>query len=142
MSSVSEEYESRQRAIERLLDEIIDPCSAAAGTPIGIADMGIVDKVEVGQAGQVEVRLLPTFPGCRFVAIFESIIQERLGALDWCTRVDVVFAGPEEIWDESRMSSDARNALDTKRKMMRPRVVRPLPVSGTPTTGAHTADAA
>jgi metal-sulfur cluster biosynthetic enzyme len=84
--------------------------------------MGIVDAVEIGPDG-VEVRLLPTFPGCIYTAVFAGEILQRLGALDWTDEISVELAEDECVWDETRMSSEARERL---RRLRRERIRRGL----------------
>lgn len=111
----------RQAEIERLLNEIIDPCSVGAGVPIGLVDMGVVESVEVtGDA--VEVRLLPTFPGCMYTAVFAGEIVRRLRALDWTGEIGVVLTPEQSVWDEGRMSPVARGNLQKARDERRRRV--------------------
>jgi metal-sulfur cluster biosynthetic enzyme len=109
-----------QRASEALaiVNDIVDPCSGAAGAPVGIGDMGIVEQLAV-QDGRVQVQLTPTFPGCRFTPIFESEIRSRLSDVGWCTGVEVTVSSPHVIWDESRMSEHARRLLSARRARLR-----------------------
>ena len=62
-----------------ILNEIIDPCSAARGVPIGLADMGMVRAVEVVSDDDgfgIEATLRITSPGCMLAMDFEQ--QARL----------------------------------------------------------------
>jgi metal-sulfur cluster biosynthetic enzyme len=102
--------QSRKDEVERILDEIVDPCSAASGVPIGLAEMGIVDKVVV-DGGTVFIRLIPTFPGCVYTGVFANEIKQRLHDLDWPEEVNVELAADAIVWDEERMSAGARERL-------------------------------
>lgn len=104
----------RRDEVLRVLDEIIDPCSAASATPIGLVAMGIVEQATV-HGCDVTVRLLPTFPGCIFTAVFTSEIESRLGALDWVERVEVELALDGPLWDEERMAPAVREQLRVSR---------------------------
>ena len=97
---------SRRADVLAALDGIVDPCSVAAGTPAGLAEMGIVDAVAI-DGDAVSVRLLPTFAGCLFAGLFAEQAEQRVGALPWCRRVDVELAG-DRIWTEARMSPALR----------------------------------
>lgn len=63
--------------IERLLDTIGDPCSVAQGVPMGLAEMGIVERVTVDREGHAEIRLRLTSPSCMMVGYF-TVEAERL----------------------------------------------------------------
>jgi|SRR5579862_6408619 len=104
----------RAAEVMGLLNEIVDPCSNAAGVPLGLRDMGIVQRVDV-DGGDVRVHVLPTFPGCRFVPIFELEIETRVASLEWVEHVTVAIAPATDVWDESRMTQTARLKLLEKR---------------------------
>jgi metal-sulfur cluster biosynthetic enzyme len=113
--------DERVAELRRLLNEIVDPCSHAATMPIGLVDMGIVQQVEF-EDGTARIGLLPTFPGCRFVPIFEEEIDRRVAAVPWVRRVVVNVAAPDEIWDESRMTEAGRVSLAQRRRARSPHV--------------------
>lgn len=115
----SVEDEFRERQVRAVLEGIIDPCSQAAGTPLSLVDMGIVEDVGV-HAGTVVVKLLPTFPACRFVPIFEGEVTKRLKELDWVEELEVRVAPPDVIWDESRLTAGARARLRRHRAVAKP----------------------
>ena len=103
--------------VEHLLDEIVDPCSAAARTPAGLAEMGIVERV-AERDGHVEVVLLPTFAGCLHVSLFAAEIERRVGELAWCRSIRVETTA-DELWTEERMSPALRARLAAKRAAAR-----------------------
>lgn len=100
----------RRSAVLAELETILDPCSIASGQPIGLAGMGMIERLDV-TGGAVSVLLLPTFPLCTFLGVFEAEIEKRLLALPWCDSVAVAFCPASEGWDESRMSHTARTKL-------------------------------
>lgn len=111
----------RRRDVQRLLDEIVDPCSVAAGASIGLVAMGIVDAVEI--IGDVaRIRLQPTFPGCLYTGVFAGEIERRLGELRWLRRADVDIVTDGPIWDEDRIAPDARRRLEEARADRRRRL--------------------
>ena len=110
--------DDRVDAVNAVLNAIVDPCSAASATPIGLVDMGIIESVRV-QGGDVRVGLLPTFAGCLFVGMFRLGIEEGVQALDWCDSVEVEIVHAPTYWDESRMSEDALGRLRVRREIMR-----------------------
>jgi metal-sulfur cluster biosynthetic enzyme len=111
----NESAADRVEEARELLNDITDPCSQAAAVPLGLIDMGIVRDVSVHDE-TVTVEILPTFPACRFVPIFELEIERRLGELQWVSEVAVRIAPPDVIWDESRLSQAARLRLAERRR--------------------------
>jgi len=105
-------------AVRRSLNSIVDPCSAALGVPSGLVDMGLVQQVDVSD-GRVVVSLLPTGPGCVFLDHFETEIEQRLGAFEWCSEVRVQIAEDDLVWDETRLSSAVRQRLAERRRAAR-----------------------
>jgi metal-sulfur cluster biosynthetic enzyme len=78
--------------IRAALDGIVDPCSVVAGAPAGIAEMGLVREVAIGEGAEgvaVRVRIGLTEPGCMMGASFVVKARERLAALPGVIRVDV-----------------------------------------------------
>jgi metal-sulfur cluster biosynthetic enzyme len=79
-------------AVRAALDEVIDPCSAAAGAAAGIAELGLVRelRIEPGEAGAVvRVVLRVTDPGCLMGGPFAASARRRLAALPGVAEVDV-----------------------------------------------------
>jgi metal-sulfur cluster biosynthetic enzyme len=101
--------------IREVLNEIVDPCSAAAHAPIGLVDMGIVADVRVSP-DQVEVDLLPTFAGCLYIAMFIDQIERRLLALD-CGQVTVNLL--TDTWTEENIAAPHRKRLADMRTRTR-----------------------
>jgi len=108
--TAAHEIEARDAAVMAELDRIVDPCSQTIGHPLGIRQMGMVERVEV-TGGSVAVTLLPTFPACVFLGFFEAEVERRLLALPWCEAVTVSFCPASEAWDESRLSPEAHAIL-------------------------------
>lgn len=107
---------TRHAEVVAALDGIVDPCSVAAGTPAGLAAMGIVEEVTI-DGDSVAITLLPTFAGCLFAGLFAQQAEERVGALPWCERVGVRLVG-DRIWTDERMSpallARRRHVLDPR----------------------------
>ena len=85
---------------------------------MGLVQMGIVQSVEI-IGGSITVRLLPTFPGCIYTAVFANEIRDRLGELAWASEIKVDIAHDGSLWDEDRMSADARTRLARARQERR-----------------------
>lgn len=110
--------EGRLQEVRHALGGIVDPCSAAAGEPLSLIEMGVVDAVEVC-GDVVRVRLLPTSPACLFTPLFEEEIERRVRQLAWCAAVEVTFAPADAIWDEERIAPAARERLERRRARLR-----------------------
>lgn len=76
-------------AIRTTLDEIKDPCSLAAGTPLGLNEMGLVKHVAVGADGAVSIALRLTSPFCHMIGFFKAEALRRVGALEGVTSVEL-----------------------------------------------------
>ena len=113
--------QDRRKEVERVLNDIVDPCSAACGVPIGLVDMGIVESIDVREEG-ISVGLLPTFPGCLFTAVFADEISRRLGEFEWSGQVRIEVAAGSTLWDEDRMLPAARERLRESREERRRRL--------------------
>lgn len=122
----------RRAEVEHLVNDIVDPCSGAAGVPIGLVDMGIVQSIAV-RGDEVSMSLLPTFGGCLYVGLFEEEIRRRLKGLEWCRSVQLVSLSGREIWTEDLMRAGARARLARSRR--RARVGLPLLPRGSGTHG-------
>jgi metal-sulfur cluster biosynthetic enzyme len=96
-----------------LLNEISDPCSVAAQTPVGLWDMGLVTHLDV-RDDAITLRLRPTFPGCLFIGHLYEQARERLAALAWCSSVELEVDS-STIWTEEDMAPRARQRLEEQR---------------------------
>jgi metal-sulfur cluster biosynthetic enzyme len=61
--------------VRESLVDIIDPCSAAHGRPMGLVEMGIIKGVEC-DGGDVTVQLCLTSPTCMMVGYLAGEIRE------------------------------------------------------------------
>jgi metal-sulfur cluster biosynthetic enzyme len=80
--------ETVEAAIRLTLNEIIDPCSAAAGCPAGLVDMGLVRQLNVSSTEtsgspefNVSVTLAITHPFCMMSTVFVNEAQTRIAEL-------------------------------------------------------------
>ena len=110
----------RDAEIRELLNGIVDPCSAAAGNPMGLVDMGLVRNLEVRDAGggrvEVSADVRVTDPNCMMGVVFTAEVRKRLDAsavvanhairlsheFDW-TPDDVTGPGVERIREVRRV---------------------------------------
>lgn len=89
------------------LDHIKDPCSLAAGTPMGLAELGLVDTIEIDDAGAVLVKLRLTSPFCHMIGFFKTETAARVGAIDGVTSVELQADNGLD-WSPSRISKAAQ----------------------------------
>jgi metal-sulfur cluster biosynthetic enzyme len=79
----------RRTAILAQLDEIKDPCSVASGAPMGLAELGLIDTIDISAGGEVSIRLRLTSPFCHMIGFFKTEVQRRVTALPGITSVSL-----------------------------------------------------
>jgi metal-sulfur cluster biosynthetic enzyme len=109
--------DARCAAVRAAINTIIDPCSVALAEPVGLVDLGLLERVAVS-GDAVEVTLIPTSPHCLFLGLFEEQVEERLSKLPWVRSVKVSLDEGETIWDKTRMAPQARERLQRRRKVL------------------------
>jgi metal-sulfur cluster biosynthetic enzyme len=117
--------------IRELLNGIVDPCSAAAGAPGGLTDMGLVRSVEVqpGPDGvTVRVALGITEPGCMMSYPFQASARERLETLPGVVNIEVTLDTTLE-WTEAELSPEYAARLADVRRAKRARLRRVMSVT-------------
>jgi len=79
--------------------------------PVDIYELGLVYAVEVGDDGAVRVEMTLTTPSCPSAQELPQMVEEAVKAVPNVTSVavEVVWDPP---WDPSRMSEDAKLALN------------------------------
>jgi len=117
------ETDPRESEIRRAINAILDPCSVAMTEPVGINDLGIVERVDV-DGSAVRVHLLLTSPHCLYVGHFQDRIEAAVGALPGVDAVEVRLSDSTDIWDEGRMSEAARMRLARRRRRPSPAYLR------------------
>ena len=70
-----------EAAVRACINEIYDPCSVAAGNPLGLIDMGLLTHLHVDEHGYVNVRLRVTFAGCMMMPLLAGSAEESIAAL-------------------------------------------------------------
>lgn len=104
-------------AVLELLNQVVDPCSVAAGLPAGLVDMGLVVDVDVTGPElerTVEVVLTITEPGCLMAVPFVERAREVLSTAEGVASVDV-SVDLHRMWTPEDMSADYQAALADKR---------------------------
>jgi metal-sulfur cluster biosynthetic enzyme len=107
--------ESQVRAA---LDEIVDPCSTAAGAPAGLEEMGLVREVEIrdGRGGaRVRVTIGLTQPLCLMGIPFLKSARERVSAMPGVGKVEVSLASGID-WTPAQMALPYQERLARVRR--------------------------
>ncbi|WP_344111395.1 metal-sulfur cluster assembly factor [Nocardioides humi] len=89
------------------LRTVHDPCSVASGRPINLVDMGMVDRVTIGDDGTVDIYLKLTSPACYLMPYLES---ESVRAVAEVPGVRSVAVHPDEglDWSPRMMAESVR----------------------------------
>jgi metal-sulfur cluster biosynthetic enzyme len=92
-------------AVYAELDKIIDPCSSASVTPMGLVEMGLVRTVEVSGSGEVDVFLRLTSPTCQMIIY---MAKETIRLVSDLPGVAAVRVHPDEglDWDPGLIAPD------------------------------------
>ncbi len=97
----------------RFLDEAVAALKTVFDPeiPCDIYELGLIYKVEMEAERMVKVEMTLTAPGCPVAGELSRSVETAIGAINGTlgVKVDVVFDPP---WDQSRMSVEARVALD------------------------------
>lgn len=101
------------------VDRVVDPCSAAMGLPIGLAELGlatvhVLDSAEAQAQAQVRVRLRLTSPCCAYGPTMAGAIEQELTALEWVRSASVEI-DHAAMWTESRIAPEAAARLAMRR---------------------------
>jgi metal-sulfur cluster biosynthetic enzyme len=103
--------------VRAALDEIVDPCSTAAGAPAGLDEMGLVREIEIGEGEQgahLRVTIGLTQPLCLMGIPFMKSARERLAAMPGVSEVDVSLASGID-WTPARLAPAYRERLERVR---------------------------
>lgn len=79
--------------------------------PVNIYELGLIYAVEINDAGAVKVEMTLTAPGCPSAQELPVQVQEAVQTVPGVTSC-VVETVWEPAWDPSRMSEEARLALN------------------------------
>jgi FeS assembly SUF system protein len=99
--------------LDRLTDDIIAALKTVYDPeiPVDIYELGLVYRIDVSDARDIAIDMTLTAPGCPVAGEMPGWVENAVGAVDGVGKVEVnmVFDPP---WDQSRMSDEARVALD------------------------------
>lgn len=102
---------------EQELDRITQGIVAALKTvydpeiPVDIYELGLIYKIDINDDREVDVEMTLTAPGCPVAGDMPAWVENAVGTVEGVglVRVQIVFSPP---WDPSRMSEEARVALN------------------------------
>jgi len=79
--------------------------------PVDIYQLGLIYAIEIGDDGKVKVEMTLTAPSCPSAQELPGMVEDAIRGVEGVTdaEVEVVWDPP---WDPSRMSEDARLALN------------------------------
>jgi len=95
-----------EEAVIAALKTVFDP-----EIPVDIYELGLIYAIEIGDDGAVKVEMTLTAPGCPAAQELPRQVEQALRGVPGVTAAtaEVVWDPP---WDHSRMSEDARLALN------------------------------
>ncbi len=79
--------------------------------PVDIYQLGLIYAIEIADDGKVKVEMTLTTPACPSAQELPGQVEESVRGVDGVTDVDVEVVW-DPPWDQSRMSEDARLALN------------------------------
>lgn len=93
-------------AVISVMKTVFDP-----EIPVDVYELGLIYAVEIADDGAVKVEMTLTTPSCPSAQELPAQVEEAVRAVPGVTdvKVEVVWDPP---WDQSRMSEDARLALN------------------------------
>ncbi len=99
--------------LARLTDDIIGALKSVYDPeiPADIYELGLIYRIDVDDDRNVTVDMTLTAPGCPVAGEMPGWVEDAVSSVDGVgqVRVNMVFDPP---WDPSRMSEEARVALD------------------------------
>jgi FeS assembly SUF system protein len=99
--------------IDRLTDDIVAALKTVYDPeiPADIYELGLIYRVDIDDDRQVVIDMTLTAPGCPVAAEMPGWVEDAVAAVPGIqnVKVNMVFDPP---WDQSRMSDEARVALD------------------------------
>ena len=101
-----EEQERITQGIVAALKTVYDP-----EIPVDIYELGLIYRVDINDNREVDIEMTLTAPGCPVAGDMPAWVEDAVSAVAGVSmvRVQLVFMPP---WDPSRMSDEARVALN------------------------------
>ena len=95
--------------LESKIIEVLETCFDPE-IPANIYELGLVYVIDVGDAGDVEIKMTLTTPNCPVATSLPGEVHEKVKVIESVksVKVDVVWDPP---WDPSKMSESAKLQL-------------------------------
>jgi FeS assembly SUF system protein len=102
-----------QEELDRLTQDMIGALKTVYDPeiPVDIFELGLIYKIDIDDDRKVTVDMTLTAPGCPVAGDMPGWVENAVGAVPGVSevKVNLVFDPP---WDASRMSDEARAALN------------------------------
>jgi FeS assembly SUF system protein len=102
-----------QDELDRLTDAMVGALKTVYDPeiPVDIYELGLIYRIDISDDRNVEIDMTLTAPGCPVAGEMPGWVHDAVASLDGVNdvRVNMVFDPP---WDPSRMSDEARVALN------------------------------
>lgn len=99
------------------LENAVDPCSVAAGRPMNIVEMGLVDAVDINHAGEVTIRLSLTSPSCMMLGQIMDQVDKFVMPLLEGARPRLTF-DDGLTWTPDRIRGAAREHREQRQQVL------------------------
>lgn len=108
--------ESVVSAALAMLDRVPDPCSVAAGDPLSIVELGLVEQVDFRE-GTLSVVLALTEPGCWYYFELRDSVTDAVSSLEGVESTRVSIDGGI-IWSPDRIERQSES-VEVRRRRLR-----------------------
>lgn len=102
-----------QDELDRLTDAMVGSLKTVYDPeiPVDIYELGLIYRIDISDDRNVEIDMTLTAPGCPVAGEMPGWVHDAVASVDGVNdvRVNMVFDPP---WDPSRMSDEARVALN------------------------------
>ena len=105
-SSPKPSYEIQKELMINKIKEVYDP-----EIPVDIWELGLIYVLDIDDKGKVNIEMTLTSPACPVAGSLPLEVQEKLLSLDFVTDVELKLVW-EPAWNKSKMSEEAKMALD------------------------------
>lgn len=99
--------------LERLTDDIVTALKTVFDPeiPVDIYELGLIYKVAVDESRKVDIEMTLTAPGCPVAGEMPKWVEDAVSTVNGVSGVNVAMVF-DPAWDQSRMSDEAKVALD------------------------------
>jgi len=78
--------------------------------PVDIYELGLIDKLDIADNGNLRIEMTLTAPGCPVAGILPQQVADAAASVDGIGEVEVYLVW-DPAWDVEKMSEDAKLAL-------------------------------